>query len=81
MNYLQNGVEVKFSDNGKIKTDIVNLVDYSTQGVVNNEFLIVNQYSMLQNDIAKRPDIIVFLNGFPIIVIELKSCNISFLPS
>lgn len=75
MNYLQNGVEVKFSDNGKIKTDIVNLVDYSAQGVVNNEFLIVNQYSMLQNDITKRPDIIVFLNGFPIVVIELKSCS------
>jgi len=75
MDYLQNGVEVSYTINGKVKGDNVKLVDFSAEGVINNDFLIVNQFSFVQNDITKRPDLIVFLNGFPIVIVELKSCS------
>ena len=75
MDYLQNGVQVKFNDAGQMKTDIVNLIDYSAEGVNKNTFNIINQYSIVQNDIKKRPDLIVFINGLPLVVIELKSCS------
>ena len=75
MNYLQNGISVKFVENGKTKTDIVNLIDYSDGGLNKNVFNIINQYTIVQNDITKRPDLIVFINGLPLVVIELKSCS------
>lgn len=75
MDYLQNGVQVKFNDAGQMKTDIVNLIDYSAEGVSKNTFNVINQYSIVQNDIKKRPDLIVFINGLPLVVIELKSCS------
>lgn len=75
MDYLQNGISVKFVENGKTKTDIVNLIDYSVSGLNKNVFNIVNQYTIVQNDITKRPDLIVFINGLPLVVVELKSCS------
>lgn len=74
-NYLQNGVEVSFSENGKIKSDIIKLIDYSENGMNNNDFLLVNQFTIKQNDIVKRPDLIIFANGLPLVVVELKSCS------
>ena len=75
MDYLQNGVQVKFNDAGRMKTDIVYLIDYYAEGVNKNTFTIINQYSIVQNCIKKRPDLIVFINGLPLVVIELKSCS------
>ena len=68
--YLQNGVEVKHLENGEEKTDLVKLIDYDH--VDKNNFTVVNQWTVVENA-EKRPDIVVFINGLPLVVVELKS--------
>ena len=70
MNYLQNGVEVSFHHKGKVCSDIVYVVDY--QNTDNNSFIVANQWTFVENS-NKRPDVLVFLNGLPVVLIELKS--------
>lgn len=68
---LQNGVEVSFSNlRHETKHDLVKLIDFENPG--NNSFLIVNQFSFRGFDL-KRADMVVFVNGFPLVVVELKS--------
>ena len=68
---LQYGIEVQYTDEKhQVKTKIVNLIDYGNEAV--NDFLVVNQYTMQELE-TKRPDIVVFVNGLPLVVIELKS--------
>lgn len=69
--WLQNGMEVSYMEDGVEKTSIVYLVDYND--VDNNSFVVVNQWTVEGYYQNRRPDIIVFLNGLPIVVIELKS--------
>src|SRR6266498_5344430 len=69
---LTEGVDVKFSiGDGKTKTDKVWLIDFTNPE--NNEFLAVNQYTVVENNNNKRPDIVLFINGLPLVVIELKN--------
>lgn len=68
--YLQNGVRVSYFQNGKTKNALIHLIDY--ENVDNNSFLIVNQYTV-QEFKNKRPDIVLFVNGMPLVVVELKS--------
>lgn len=70
MNYLQNGIEVSYHDKGETKSDIVYIVDY--QNPDNNSFIVANQWTFIENS-NKRPDVLVFLNGIPVVLIELKS--------
>jgi type I restriction enzyme, R subunit len=70
MDYLQNGVSVNYHDKGEQHATLVNLVDY--QNVNRNTFTIANQWTITENS-EKRPDVIVFLNGLPIVIFELKS--------
>ena len=70
MDYLQNGIPVKYQENGEETSTIVYLVDYTH--VENNSFIVTNQWTFIENSI-KRPDILIFLNGMPIVLIELKS--------
>jgi len=70
MDFLQNGVSVNFHDKGEQRAVLVKLADY--ENIDNNTFTIANQWTVIENS-EKRPDIIVFLNGLPVIVIELKS--------
>ena len=68
---MQYGIEVQYTDSKhQVKTAIVSLIDYEHED--ENDFLIVNQYTVHELD-TKRPDIIVFVNGLPLVVIELKS--------
>ena len=68
---MQYGIEVQYTDSKhQVRTAIVNLIDYEHED--ENDFLIVNQYTVHELD-TKRPDIVVFVNGLPIVVIELKS--------
>ena len=68
---MQYGIEVQYTDaNHQLKTSIVNLIDYDHED--ENDFLVVNQYTVQELD-TKRPDIVVFVNGLPLVVIELKS--------
>ena len=68
---LLEGVKVEFKDEGKTKTDYVQLVDFTN--VANNQFLVVNQFTISGNKGNRRPDVIVFINGLPLAVIELKN--------
>jgi type I restriction enzyme R subunit len=69
---LTEGVDVKFSiGEGKTKTDKVWLIDF--ENPKNNEFLAINQFTVVENHNNKRPDIVLFVNGLPLVVIELKT--------
>ena len=72
---LLEGVKVEFKIEGKTKTDYVQLVDFTT--VSNNQFLVVNQFTVSGLKAGskgnRRPDVIVFINGLPLAVIELKN--------
>lgn len=68
---LTEGVRVTYLKDGQDRGDLVWLVDFSD--VENNEFEVVNQFRVVENDVTKRPDVILFVNGLPLIVIELKN--------
>lgn len=68
--YLQSGVEVRFSDDGEERDDIVYLLDF--ENPLANSFHIVNQWTFVEYS-EKRPDVVVFVNGMPLVVFELKS--------
>lgn len=68
--YLQNGITVSYFDGGEEKSSIVYLVDYINPS--NNSFIVSNQWTFIENS-EKRPDIILFINGLPLVLIELKS--------
>ncbi len=70
MDYLQNGVEVRYFVDGEETSAIVYLVDY--KNVQNNSFIVANQWTFIENS-NKRPDVILFLNGLPVVLVELKS--------
>ena len=69
-NYLQNGIEVSYFHQGRKQSNLVYLVDFDN--VNNNSFTVINQWTIVEKS-NKRPDIIVFLNGLPVVVFELKS--------
>lgn len=71
MDYLQNGITVKFFVKGEEQASIVRLMDY--ENVKNNTFYVVNQFTFLENGNNRRPDIILFINGLPLVLMELKS--------
>ena len=71
MDYLQNGITVKFFVKGEEQSSIVRLVDYEKEK--NNTFYVVNQFTFLENGNNRRPDIILFINGLPLVLMELKS--------
>ena len=69
---LTEGIDVKFSiEEGKTKTDKVWLIDFANPE--NNEFIAINQFTVIENHNNKRPDIVLFVNGLPLVVIELKN--------
>ena len=70
MDFLQNGIPVRFFVKGEEHSSIVYLVDYYNPD--NNSFIVANQWTFVENS-NKRPDVILFLNGLPIVIIELKS--------
>lgn len=70
MDYLQNGIPVRFFVDGEECSSIVYLVDYKDYD--NNSYIIANQWTFIENS-NKRSDIILFLNGLPVVLVELKS--------
>lgn len=70
MDYLQNGIPVRYFVDGEERSSIVYLVDYKNPE--NNSFIVANQWTFIENS-NKRPDLILFLNGLPIVLMELKS--------
>ena len=68
---LQGGVEVRWYDGKEDQNDIVRLIDFDNPE--RNEFHVVNQWTYIERGTNKRPDVIVFVNGLPLVLFELKS--------
>ncbi len=67
---LTEGVDVSFHKNGGIKTEKAIIIDFDHPE--SNDFLVVNQFTIIENE-NRRPDVLIFVNGLPLVVIELKS--------
>ena len=70
MDYLQNGISVNYWKDGEELSTLVKLVDF--ENIDNNLFTVINQWTVDEKE-TRRPDIVVFINGLPLVVIELKS--------
>ena len=68
---LTEGIKVSYQKDGHQRGDLVWLVDFDTPE--NNEFIVANQFTVIENGNTKRPDVILFVNGIPLVVIELKN--------
>ncbi len=71
--YLIEKIKVPYQKDGYERSYEVALVDFDN--VANNEFLTVNQYTIIENGQNKRPDVLLFVNGIPLVVIELKNAT------
>ena len=70
MDYLQNGIPVKWTEKGEERSSLAYLIDYKNPK--KNVFIVANQWTFIENS-EKRPDMILFVNGLPLVLIELKS--------
>ena len=68
---LTEGINVSYQKDGYKRGDLVWLIDF--ENPENNEFIVANQFTVIKNEINKRPDIVLFVNGIPLVVIELKN--------
>lgn len=69
--FLANGVEIDVRDKGRIKGIIVKLFDFDNPE--KNDFMAVNQFTIIEDKHNRRPDILLFINGLPVGLIELKN--------
>lgn len=72
MDYLQNGIEVSTLYKGEPRYDRVKLIDYDNPEA--NSFMVINQWTVIEHE-QRRPDVVIFINGLPLVVVELKSCS------
>jgi type I restriction enzyme R subunit len=68
---LTEGVKVSYQKDGNQRGDLVWLVDF--ENPENNDFVVANQLTVIENGVNKRPDVVLFVNGLPLVVIELKN--------
>ena len=68
---LTESINVSYQKDGATRGDYVWLIDFANPE--NNEFVVTNQFTIIENNQNKRPDIILFVNGLPLVVIELKN--------
>jgi type I site-specific restriction-modification system R (restriction) subunit/very-short-patch-repair endonuclease len=68
---LTEGIKVIYQDKGHERGDLVWLVDFARPD--NNEFIVANQFTVIENHQNKRPDVVLFVNGLPLVVMELKN--------
>lgn len=68
---LVEGVKVDIQKDGITRGEIVHLIDFDN--ISNNDFIAANQFTIIENHHNKRPDILLFVNGMPLVVIELKN--------
>jgi type I restriction enzyme R subunit len=69
---LVEGIDVSFRKNGQPKTEKAYIIDFKNPS--KNDFLVVNQFTIIENE-ERRPDLILFVNGIPLVVVELKSAT------
>jgi type I restriction enzyme R subunit len=68
---LTNGKKISWRENGEEKTEVVKLIDFNTLDA--NEFLVVNQFTVQGIEYVRRLDVVIFVNGLPLAIFELKS--------
>jgi len=68
---LTEGITVERQQDGVTRGEIVKLIDFDD--VMQNDFMVMNQFTVVENGVNKRPDLILFVNGLPLVVIELKN--------
>ncbi len=68
---LVNGVNISTTKDGESRADIINLIDFYNAS--NNEFIVTNQLSITEAKENKIPDVVLYINGIPLVLIELKS--------
>jgi type I restriction enzyme R subunit len=68
---LTEGVKITKTENNQERGDLVWLIDFANPE--NNDFVVANQFTVIENQQNKRPDLILFVNGLPLVVIELKN--------
>ena len=68
---LVEGVTVEYRAGGAIRGAQANVIDFETPA--NNDFLAVNQFTVTENRNTRRPDVVLFVNGFPLAIIEIKN--------
>ena len=68
---LTEGVKVSYQQDGNDRGNLVWLIDFANPE--NNEFVVANQFTVIENNQKKRPDVILFVNGIPLVVMELKN--------
>lgn len=69
---LIDGIDVTFRRDGVVRTEKVFVLDFKE--VYRNDFLVVNQFTIIEHE-NRRPDLIIFVNGLPLVVIELKNLS------
>ncbi|NNB26185.1 type I restriction endonuclease subunit R [Pseudomonas fragi] len=70
---LSEGVPVSIHKDGDERGERVWLIDFARPE--NNEFVVVSQFTVIENNQTKRPDLVLFVNGLPLVVIELKNAS------
>lgn len=68
---LTEGVKVSYQKDGNQRGNLVWLIDFANPE--NNDFVVANQLTVIENGVNKRPDVVLFVNGLPLVVIELKN--------
>lgn len=68
---LTEGIKVTYQKDGNPRGDLVWLIDFNNPD--NNEFVVANQFTIIENNQVKKPDVILFINGIPLVVMELKN--------
>jgi type I restriction enzyme, R subunit len=68
---LTEGIKVSYQKDGRSRGEIVWLIDFKNPE--NNDFVVANQFTVIENNVNKRPDVVLLVNGLPLIVIELKN--------
>ena len=71
--FMVEKIKIPYQQGGYERSHEVSLIDFENS--LNNEFLIVNQFTIVENNQNKRPDILLFINGIPLVVIELKNAS------
>ncbi len=65
---LTEGITIEVQKDGVTRGEIVKLIDFDD--ISNNDFVVSNQFTIIENGINKRPDLILFVNGLPLVVVR-----------
>ena len=68
---LTEGIKFTYQRDGHRRGDLVWLIDFKNPE--NNDFFVTNQFIVIENNVSKRPDVILFVNGLSLVVIELNN--------